>query len=161
MHATTYGGARAPATAVVESKRVKPRKSIFARFMDGLKESRLAQARRVIEKHNHLMAPDNLRGDGAQAKDETMKRYLIERDIPGVGNLSAGQLKGVAAKSNGVLARLAPKVQWLESFVAADKTFCVYLAESEALVFEHAELGGFPVTKVTEVPTVISPMTAY
>jgi hypothetical protein len=98
---------------------------------------------------------------GLQAKDETMKRYLIERDIPGVGNLSAELLKGVAAKSNGVLARLAPKIQWLESFVAANKTFCVYLAESEALVFEHAKLGGFSVTKVTEVPTVISPMTAY
>ncbi len=81
-----------------------------------------------------------------------MKRYLIERDIPGVGNLSAGQLKGVAAKSNGVLARLAPKVQWLESFVAADKTFCVYLSESEALVLEHAELGGFPVTKSLRCP---------
>ena len=98
---------------------------------------------------------------GLQAKDETMKRYLIERDIPGVGNLSAELLKGVAVKSNGVLARLAPKIQWLESFVAANKTFCVYLAESEALVFEHAKLGGFSVTKVTEVPTVISPMTAY
>jgi hypothetical protein len=90
-----------------------------------------------------------------------MKRYLIERDIPGVGNLSAEQLKGVAAKSNSVLARLAPSIQWLESYVAADKTFCIYLAESEALVFEHAKLGGFPVTKVTEVPTVISPITAY
>ena len=91
-----------------------------------------------------------------QAKDESMKRYLIERDIPGVGNL-----KGVAAKSNSVLAKLAPNIQWLESYVAADKTFCIYLAESEALVFEHAKLGGFPVTKVTEVPTVISPITAY
>src|SRR5215475_5705647 len=96
-----------------------------------------------------------------QAKDGSMKRYLIERDIPGVGNLSAEQLKGVAAKSNSVLAKLAPNIQWLESYVAADKTFCIYLAESEALVFEHAKLGGFPVTKVTEVPTVISPITAY
>ena len=66
-----------------------------------------------------------------------MKRFLIERDIPGVGNLSAEQLKGVAAKSNSVLARLAPKIQWLES-VAADKTFCIYLVENEALVFEHS-----------------------
>ena len=75
MHATTYGGARTPATAVVESKRVKPRKSIFARFMDGLKKSRLAEARRVIEKHSHLMAPDNVRGDGAASEgrnDETL-----------------------------------------------------------------------------------------
>jgi hypothetical protein len=98
---------------------------------------------------------------GLRAKDKTMKRFLIERDIPGAGNLSAEQLKGVAAKSNSVLARLAPKIQWLESYVAADKTFCIYLAENEALIFEHAKLGGFPVTKVTEVATVISPMTAY
>ena len=73
-----------------------------------------------------------------------MKRFLIERDISGVGNLSAEQLKGVAAKSNSVLAKLAPNVQWLESYVAANRTFCIYLAESEALVFEHAKLGGFP-----------------
>ena len=90
-----------------------------------------------------------------------MKRYLIERDIPGVGNLSAEQLKGVAARSNGVLARLAPKIQWLESFVAANKTFCVYLAESEALGLRARQAGRIFVTKVTEVPTVISPMTAY
>jgi hypothetical protein len=90
-----------------------------------------------------------------------MKRYVIERDISGVGALDRAKLKGVAAKSNGVLARLGGKVQWVESFVAADKTFCVYLAESEDLVFEHARLGGFPVTKLTEVPTVMSPMTAY
>ena len=90
-----------------------------------------------------------------------MKRYVIERDISGVGALDRVKLKGVATKSNGVLARLGGKVQWVESFVAADKTFCVYLAESEDLVFEHARLGGFPVTKLTEVPTVMSPMTAY
>ena len=76
-----------------------------------------------------------------------MKRYLIERDISGIGNLSTEQLKGVAAKSNGVLAKLAPNIQWLESYVAADRTFCIYLAESEALVFEHAKLGGFPVNE--------------
>lgn len=90
-----------------------------------------------------------------------MKRYMIERDIPGVGNLPRSQLKAIAAKSNEVLAMLSGKVQWVQSFVAADKTFCVYLAESEALVFEHAKLGGFPITKVTEVPGGISPMTAY
>ena len=75
MHATTYGGARAPATAVAGSKRVKPGKSIFARFMDGLKKSRLAEARRVIEKHSQLMAPDNVRDDEAASegrKNETL-----------------------------------------------------------------------------------------
>jgi hypothetical protein len=90
-----------------------------------------------------------------------MKRYLIERDIPGIGGLARSQLKGIAAKSNAVLATLSGRVQWVHSYVAADKTFCIYLAESEALVFEHAKLGGFPISKVTEVPGVISPMTAY
>ena len=90
-----------------------------------------------------------------------MKRYLVEREIPGVGSLDRAQLKKVAAKSNDVLARLSGRVQWLESFVAGDKTFCVYLGENEDLVFEHARLGGFPVTKLTEIRTLISPMTAY
>ena len=90
-----------------------------------------------------------------------MKRYLIERDIAGVGKLTRGQFKDLAAKSNNVLAKLAGTVQWVQSFVAADKTFCIYLAESEALVLEHARLGGFPVAKITEVPIVIDPTTAY
>jgi hypothetical protein len=89
-----------------------------------------------------------------------MKRYLIERDIPGVGKLNGEELKGAAAKSNEALAKLAGKAQWLESFVVDDKTFCVYLAENEAAVHEHAKLSGFPASKVTEVRNVIDPMTA-
>jgi hypothetical protein len=88
-----------------------------------------------------------------------MKRYLIERDIPGVGKLNSEQLKGAAAKSNEALAKLAGKAQWLESFVVEDKTFCVYLAENEAAVHEHSRLSGFPANKVTEVRNVIDPMT--
>ena len=75
MHVATCGGARTPATAIAESKRVKTRASLFARFMSGLKESRLQEARRVIERHSHLMAPDNLRDDGAASEgriDETL-----------------------------------------------------------------------------------------
>ena len=75
MHVATFGGARTPATAVAESKRVKSPTSILARFMNGLKESRLQEARRVIERHSHLMAPDNLRDDGAASEgriDETL-----------------------------------------------------------------------------------------
>lgn len=68
MHVATFGGARTPATAVTESKRVKSRTSLFARFMDGLKESRLKEARRVIEKHSHLVAPENLRNDLAASE---------------------------------------------------------------------------------------------
>ena len=89
-----------------------------------------------------------------------MKRYIIERDIPGVGKLNSEELKGAAAKSNEALAKLAGKAQWLESFVLEDKTFCVYLAENEAAVRDHARLSGFPANKVTEVRNVIDPMTA-
>jgi len=88
-----------------------------------------------------------------------MKRYVIERDIPGVGNFSREQLKGAAATSNEALAKLAGRAQWVQSFVAGDKTFCVYLAESEAAVREHAKLSGFPATRITEVRAVIDPMT--
>jgi hypothetical protein len=90
-----------------------------------------------------------------------MKRYVIERDIPKIGSLSRGEYRGLAATSNAALAKLAGKVQWLRSHIAADKTFCIYLAESEALVREHSRIAGFPVTKVTEVPIEIGPMTAY
>jgi hypothetical protein len=89
-----------------------------------------------------------------------MKRYLIERNIPGVDKLNREQLKGAAEASNAALAKLNGKVQWVQSFVVEDKTMCVYLAESEAMVQEHAKLSGFPANKVTEIHTVIDPMTA-
>jgi Protein of unknown function (DUF4242) len=89
-----------------------------------------------------------------------MKRYVIERNIPGVGSLSREQFKNVAVTSNGALAKLPGKAQWLQSFIVDDKTFCIYLAESEAAVQEHAKLSGFPANKVTEVRAVIDPMTA-
>ncbi len=91
---------------------------------------------------------------------KTMKRYVIERNIPGVGSLNGEQLKGAAAKSNEALAKLAGKVQWVQSYVVDDKTFCVYLADNEATVQEHAKLSGFPANKVSEVRNVIDPMTA-
>ena len=89
-----------------------------------------------------------------------MKRYLIERNIPGVGSLNREQLKGAAETSNAALDKLSGTVQWVESYVVEDKTYCVYLADSEAMVQEHAKLSGFPANKVTEVRTIISPMTA-
>ena len=90
-----------------------------------------------------------------------MKKYVIERDIPGVGKLNTEQLKGAAATSNAALAKLGPtKVQWVESFVAADKTFCIYLAENEDAIREHAALSGFPASKITEVAGKIDPTTA-
>jgi Nickel responsive protein SCO4226-like len=79
-------------------------------------------------------------------------KAFVKAQCSSVGRLDRAQLRKIAAKSNGVLAGLSGKVQWLDSFVAADKTFCIYLAESEDLVFEHARVGGFPVTKLTEIP---------
>jgi hypothetical protein len=89
-----------------------------------------------------------------------MKRYVIERNIEGVGKLDAAQRKGVAATSNAALAKLAGKAQWEQSYVAGDKTFCIYIAEDEGAVLEHARLSGFPAHKITEVRAVIDPMTA-
>lgn len=89
-----------------------------------------------------------------------MKRYVIERDLPGVAQMNREELKGAAATSNDALAKLAGKAQWEHSYVVDDKTFCIYLADSEAAVQEHARLSGFPANKITEVRTVIDPMTA-
>ncbi|MCY4591611.1 MAG: DUF4242 domain-containing protein [Alphaproteobacteria bacterium] len=88
-----------------------------------------------------------------------MNRFIIERDIPEVGTLERQQLAEAAAKSNEVLAQLGPDIQWVESFVAADKTFCVYLAKDEAIIHKHAEMSGFPATKVTAVSKTIDPTT--
>ena len=89
-----------------------------------------------------------------------MKKYLIERDIPGIDRLSKDSLKGAAATSNAALEKLAPRVQWLESFIVKDKTFCVYLADDESAILEHAKLSGFPANQIREVAGVINPATA-
>ena len=89
-----------------------------------------------------------------------MKKFMIERDIPKVGTLNREQLRAAAAKSNQTLTQLGPEKQWAESYVTADKLFCVYLAEDEAIIRQHAELSGFPATKVTEIGQIIDPTTA-
>ena len=89
-----------------------------------------------------------------------MRRFVIERDIPKVGSFEREQLKGAAAKSNEVLAQLAPDVQWIHSYVAGDKTFCIYMAKDEAVIRRHAEMSGFPANKITEVRKMIDPTTA-
>jgi hypothetical protein len=89
-----------------------------------------------------------------------MKRYMIERNIPKVGSLNGEQLKGAAAKSNEALRELGPDVQWITSFVAEDKTFCVYLAKDEEIIKKHAEISGFPANKITELSGSIDPTTA-
>jgi hypothetical protein len=88
-----------------------------------------------------------------------LRKFIIERDIPGVGTLEREQLRDAAAKSNSVLNQLAPDIQWVESYVAGDKTFCVYLAKNESVIQKHAEMSGFPATKVTEVRKMIDPTT--
>jgi uncharacterized protein DUF4242 len=90
-----------------------------------------------------------------------MKRYLIERHIPGVGGLTAAQYRALAATSNAAIGKLAGSVQWAHSYIAADNTFCIYLAESEDRVREHSRLAGFPITRVNETISVIDPLTAY
>jgi hypothetical protein len=92
--------------------------------------------------------------------EPVMKTYLIERDIPGAGKLGAAQLKGISQKSCSVLTELGPQIQWVHSYVTGDKIFCIYKAENEELLREHAKRGGFPINKVMEIANVISPATA-
>jgi len=89
-----------------------------------------------------------------------MNRYIIERELPGVGAMNTDELKAAAAQSNGALAKLGGRAQWVESFVAGNKTFCLYLADDEAAVNEHARISGFPANKITRIEHIIDPMTA-
>jgi hypothetical protein len=89
-----------------------------------------------------------------------MPKYLIERTVPGAGQMDAAQLAGIAAKSNGVLHDLGPDVQWVHSYVGDDSITCVYVAANEDLVREHARCGGFPIDSVRQVRGVIDPTTA-
>ena len=89
-----------------------------------------------------------------------MPKYIIEREIAGAGKLTPEQLQGVSQKSCGVLRKLGPQIQWLESYVTDDKVYCVYIAPDEAIVREHARQGGFPANRVSEVKGIIDPTTA-
>jgi hypothetical protein len=91
---------------------------------------------------------------------ETMKTYVIERNIPGAGQLTAAELKGISQASCTVLKEMGPKIAWQHSYVTGDKVYCVYKAENKALVQEHADKGGFPANSINEVATIISPATA-
>ncbi len=89
-----------------------------------------------------------------------MPKYVIEREIPGAGNLSAEELQGISQASCGVLQNLGPEIQWQQSYVTGDKIYCVYIAPNEDMVREHASQGGFPANSIAEVKTVIDPTTA-
>jgi len=89
-----------------------------------------------------------------------MPKYLIEREIPGAGRLSPADLQAISQKSCGVLKNLGPQIQWVQSYVTGDKVYCVYIAPSEELVRKHAQEGGFPANKISEIKSVIDPTTA-
>jgi Protein of unknown function (DUF4242) len=93
-------------------------------------------------------------------KESAMPKYVIEREIPGAGKLSAQELKGISQKSCGVLSKMGPQIQWIQSYVTGDKIYCVYIAPNEKMVREHAKQGGFPANRVSEVASVIDPTTA-
>ena len=89
-----------------------------------------------------------------------MKKYVIEREITGIGNSSAADLQGIAQRSNAVLATLGKDIQWIQSYVTGNKIYCVYLAANEDIVREHANRGGFPANSISEVKNIIDPATA-
>ncbi|QSR88977.1 DUF4242 domain-containing protein [Methylacidiphilum caldifontis] len=89
-----------------------------------------------------------------------MPRYVIEREIPGAGNLSAEQLAQISAKSCSILDQMGPQIQWIESYVTGDKIYCIYIAPNEQAIREHAEKGGFPANRIAEIKNIISPFSA-
>lgn len=89
-----------------------------------------------------------------------MPKYVIEREIPGAGNLTPEQLKGISQTSCGVLSKLGSEIQWVESFVTGDKIYCVYIAPNEQLIKEHASQGGFPANSISKITAIINPVTA-
>jgi hypothetical protein len=97
---------------------------------------------------------------GSSHQSSFMPQYLIERELPGAGNLSPAELKAISQKSCGVLSQMGPQIQWVHSYVTGDKIYCVYRAPNEKMVREHARQGGFPANRVSEVKSVIDPTTA-
>ena len=89
-----------------------------------------------------------------------MPKYVIEREIPGAGNLSSAELQGISQTSCGVLKQMGPGIQWVQSYVTGDKVYCVYIAPNEEMVRQHAQQGGFPANRVSEVKSIIDPTTA-
>lgn len=88
-----------------------------------------------------------------------MPKYIIERDIPGAGKLTQAELQGISQKSCGVLRNMGPSIQWLHSYVTGDKIYCIYIADNEQAIREHAEQGGFPANRIEEITTIIDPTT--
>jgi hypothetical protein len=91
---------------------------------------------------------------------EIMPKYLIEREVPGVGNLLAKDVQALSQKSCSVLQNLGPQIQWVQSYVTGDKLYCVYIAPNEEMIREHAKQGGFPANRISEIKSMIDPTTA-
>ncbi len=89
-----------------------------------------------------------------------MPKFVIEREIPGAGKLSPDQIQGIAQKSCSVLQKLGPQIQWLHSYVTGDKVYCIYIAPDEQAIREHAQLGGFPANRISEIKSMIDPTSA-
>jgi uncharacterized protein DUF4242 len=89
-----------------------------------------------------------------------MPKFVIEREIPGAGNLSPQELQGISQTSCGVLQQMGPSIQWLHSYVTGDKVYCVYIAPNEEMIRQHAQQGGFPANRISEIKSIIDPTTA-
>ncbi len=89
-----------------------------------------------------------------------MPKFLIEREIPGAGNLSADELRAISQTSCGVLQNMGPQIQWIQSYVTGDKVYCVYIAPNEEMIREHARQGGFPANRISQIKSIIDPTTA-
>lgn len=116
-------------------------------------ETQPSQKRATVAKRQHF-------ANAVSRKKATMPKYVIEREIPGAGDLSPEQLQGISQKSCDVLRELGPQIQWVQSYVTDNKVYCVYISPNEQLVRDHAKKGGFPANKVSEVREVIDPTTA-
>ena len=88
-----------------------------------------------------------------------MPKFIIERDIPGAGQLTPNELQSISQKSCGILRQMGPHIQWLHSYVTGDKVYCIYIADSEQAIREHAEQGGFPANRIEQIKTIIDPTT--
>ena len=113
----------------------------------------------VVLVSNYALAQQNSNQETFKNK-EIMKTYVIERIIPGAGDLTAAQLKGISQTSCSVITEMGPTIEWQHSYVTGDKVYCVYKAENKALIEEHAKKGSFPANAISEVATIISPATA-
>ena len=106
------------------------------------------------------LAQNSSSNDSKTTKTRVMKTFLIEREIPKAGQFTAAELKGISQKSCSVLKEMGPGIEWIQSYVTGNKIFCIYKAENEEMIREHARKGGFPANTITEISTVISPATA-